>query len=166
MKGSTTIELFKEEMKFSAGHFTIFSATERENLHGHNFNIHVSLTGIPGPDGILIDYTFIKNDVRTICNEWNSVFILPAISPHLTIEPTPTHYLAHFGKETLVFLKRDVLLLPIENATLEEFARLILEKLMHDRERLTQAQIKRLQVKVFSAPGQSASVEWSSVAQS
>ena len=39
---TTTLELYKEEMKFSAGHFTIFSATERENLHGHNFSVYVA----------------------------------------------------------------------------------------------------------------------------
>ena len=35
----TTIELSKEYLKFSAGHFTVFSATERERLHGHNFSV-------------------------------------------------------------------------------------------------------------------------------
>ena len=40
----TTIELFKEDMKFSAAHYTIFSATERETLHGHNFNVHAAIT--------------------------------------------------------------------------------------------------------------------------
>ena len=29
----TTIELEKEAFHFSAAHFTLFSATERENLH-------------------------------------------------------------------------------------------------------------------------------------
>ncbi|EQD50251.1 hypothetical protein B1A_13514, partial [mine drainage metagenome] len=34
---SVEVDLSKERMKFSAGHFTVFSASERENLHGHNF---------------------------------------------------------------------------------------------------------------------------------
>ena len=38
------IELSKEYLNFSAGHFTIFSATERENLHGHNFQVRGAVT--------------------------------------------------------------------------------------------------------------------------
>ena len=36
---TTTIGLQKKNMKFSVGHFTIFSATKRERLHRHNFNV-------------------------------------------------------------------------------------------------------------------------------
>ena len=43
---ATTLELCQEEMKFSAGHFTILSATERERLHGHNFTVYVAITGV------------------------------------------------------------------------------------------------------------------------
>lgn len=160
---STTIELFKEEMKFSAGHFTIFSATERENLHGHNFTVRVSLSGTLGPNGILTDYTPLKAELNEMCKAWNSIFILPTRSPHLKIDETPTHYIVHFADEELTFLKRDVLLLPIRNATLEEFADLMLAKLLDDREYLDKAQIDKLTVTVFSGPGQSASADWSSI---
>jgi 6-pyruvoyltetrahydropterin/6-carboxytetrahydropterin synthase len=80
----------------------------------------------------------------------------------LKITETSTQYIAHFDDEELVFLKRDVLLLPIENSTLEEFARFMLRELVRDHERLQQAQIDQVIVKVFSGPGQSASAEWSS----
>ena len=40
----STIEIYKENMKFSAAHFTIFSDTHREHLHGHNYTAHVALT--------------------------------------------------------------------------------------------------------------------------
>ena len=52
----STIELFKEAMKFSAGHFTIFSETERERLHGHNFTVYVALTGEVNDKGMIADY--------------------------------------------------------------------------------------------------------------
>ncbi|MFP2903776.1 6-pyruvoyl trahydropterin synthase family protein [Pyxidicoccus sp. 3LFB2] len=60
MSRTTTIELHKEEMKFSAGHFTIFSATHRENLHGHNFTVYVALTGAVVENGLLSDYGPLK----------------------------------------------------------------------------------------------------------
>jgi hypothetical protein len=49
----TVIEIQKEYLHFSAAHFTIFSATVRENLHGHNFHVGAQLSrrsGTLGPD--------------------------------------------------------------------------------------------------------------------
>ena len=43
MNDTVTIRLAKENMKFSAAHFTIFSASERERLHGHNFRVEVDI---------------------------------------------------------------------------------------------------------------------------
>ena len=45
MSRLTTIEIAKQYLHFSAAHFTIFNATERERLHGHNFRIAVAITG-------------------------------------------------------------------------------------------------------------------------
>jgi 6-pyruvoyltetrahydropterin/6-carboxytetrahydropterin synthase len=157
----TTIELFKEAMKFSAGHFTIFSAERRENLHGHNFNVYASLRAPVGEDGMTVDYTVLRKEMLELCSRWNEVFLLPAHSPFLRLEETATHWLAHFGPETLSFLKRDVLVLPVRNVTLEELSGLMLDQLLRDRERLAQWGIIEIVVRVFSGPGQSASSEWS-----
>ena len=40
----TTINICKEALKFSGAHFTIFSATDRERLHGHNFRVRAEVT--------------------------------------------------------------------------------------------------------------------------
>ncbi|KAJ1474389.1 hypothetical protein T484DRAFT_1832500 [Baffinella frigidus] len=39
----STIEIGKEDMKFSAAHFTVFSAKERERLHGHTHAVKVQV---------------------------------------------------------------------------------------------------------------------------
>ena len=39
----TTLHITKEVHKFSAAHYTIFTATERERLHGHNYFVSVRL---------------------------------------------------------------------------------------------------------------------------
>ena len=48
----TTIDILKEDIKFSAAHFTVFSATERERLHGHNFHVGLSVTAPVGSNGM------------------------------------------------------------------------------------------------------------------
>ena len=153
----TTIELYKEEMKFSAGHFTIFSASERENLHGHNFTVYVALDGVVGDNGMLADYGGYKRWVIDRCKAWNETFMLPGNSPHLRIEHTSNGVLAHFADEAIPFLKRDVTILPVQNVTLEELARVFGEGLTGDVERLAYDGIVGITVKCHSGPGQSAS---------
>lgn len=156
----TTIELAKENFKFSAGHFTIFSKEDRERLHGHNFTVAVKVTAEVFENGMCFDYGIYKRIIEKICREWNEYFILPTQSPYLTIQESDDQVVAIFNDEKIPFLKKDVLLLPIANATLEEFSRLIIEKLTHDKQSLSSFGIHHIEVKVFSGPGQSSSALW------
>lgn len=157
---TTTIDLFKEAMKFSAGHFTIFSATERENMHGHNFNVHVSITANILENGMCFDYGIYKKIITDLCKQWNEIFLLPAKSKYLKIEQDEKYVYAFFDGEKIPFLKRDVLILPIENTTIEDLSELMLSKLTDKPEELEKYQVKEITVKIFSAPGQSASANW------
>ncbi len=157
---TTTLELYKEEMKFSAGHFTIFSATDRENLHGHNFSVYVSLEGVVGDNGMLADYGTYKRWIIERCKQWNETFFLPGDSPHLKIEKSDTLITALFADERIPFLPRDVTILRAKNITLEELSRLFGEGLCADTARLLRDQIVAVVVKVASGPGQEASWRW------
>jgi len=161
MSRTTTIELFKEEMKFSAGHFTIFSATERENLHGHNFTIGVALTGIVNENGLLGDYGIFKRKVRDMCHRWNETFMLPLDSPYLRIDDSdPAEIRAYYADETLRFLRRDVTLMQVKNVTVEELSRVFGEQLVEDTDLLAEQGVTSVAVKCASGPGQWASWVW------
>lgn len=158
---TTTIELFKEEMKFSAGHFTMFSATNRENLHGHNFTVFVALHGEVGDAGMLADYGGYKRWIIDRCKQWNETFLLAGKSPWLTVESNADGgVVARFADERIPFLARDVTVLPVANVTLEELARLFGEGLCSDVDRLQRDRILSVTVKCASGPGQSASWRW------
>jgi 6-pyruvoyltetrahydropterin/6-carboxytetrahydropterin synthase len=159
----STIELFKEAMKFSAGHFTIFSPTERENLHGHNFTISVYITAEIDPSyGMISDYGIYKRLIGQMCSTWNETFLLPMRSPHLRVEvDNDGNVNAEFNGERLHFLRRDVTLLPAVNITLEELARLFGEGLIDQADCLEKDKVQQLVVKCSSGPGQWASWTWS-----
>ncbi len=160
MRNYTTIELFKENFKFSSGHFTIFSQHERENLHGHNFQVQVRFTAEISADGISFDYRTLKTRVETLCRQLNEHFLLPGRSPYLDITESGDYVYAVFNREKIPFLKRDVLILPIANITLEELSRWFLEQFLEDQTRLNDDGVHRIEVKVYSGPGQSASAFW------
>lgn len=160
----STVELYKENMKFSIAHFTIFSATEREDLHGHNYTVAVALDVLVLEDGLAFDYRDYKEKIRNVCRSLNRTTLLPTRSRYLRVEEEENYYCAYFANEKLYFLKRDVTLLPLTNITVEELSRWFVEQLTKDTADLQKNNIQAITVKVFSGPGQcgSASLRWNS----
>jgi 6-pyruvoyltetrahydropterin/6-carboxytetrahydropterin synthase len=157
MKKHTTIELHKENMKFSAGHFTIFSATEREPLHGHNYNVYVALTTEVNEDGLNFDYRVYKQQIYTLCKQLSQTFLLPTKSRYLKLEEQDDWIIAHFNDEKIPFLKKDVTLLELPNVTVEELSQWFVDKLTENKQQLQDHHIQEVLVKVYSGPGQSGS---------
>lgn len=156
----TTVELQKESMKFSAGHTTIFSATEREPLHGHLYSVYLALTTWVESNGMTFDYRYYKDRVHKLCRQLNQTFLMPEHSPFLTLSETDDYYYFTFNRKKIPFLKEDVTLMPLSNITVEELSRWFVNELISDKEELIRHRIEKIVVKVFSAPGQSASHEW------
>jgi len=160
MEQLTTIELAKEYLKFSAAHFTIFSATERERLHGHNFKVSARLTAPVGPNGMCFSYRIFKDKLGALCAELDEYMLLSAESPYLEIGERGEQYRVVFAGEEMFFRKADTRLLPIRNATVEEYSRYLLERLLEDKELLARNQVREIQIKVSSGPGQWGSARW------
>lgn len=157
----TTVELQKESMKFSAGHTTIFSATEREPLHGHMYQVYLALTTRIGDSlGMTFDYRYYKQKVHSLCKSLNQTFLMPKFSPYLLYAEDETYLYFTFNHKQFSFLREDVTLLPVVNITVEELSRWFVEELIADKDELMRHHIQQIVVKVFSAPGQSASHTW------
>lgn len=160
MNRLTRIELFKENFKFSSGHFTIFSATERENIHGHNFSAYVAFDAEVEPHGMIFDYTIAKDHIEQMCRELNEYFLVPAHSPYLTIEEKPDYTYLHFNGEKIPFLKRDIKILPVANITVEELSYYFMQVFVREFVEKHRFPIHQVEVKIFSGPGQSANATW------
>ena len=156
------IEIAKQALNFSIAHFTIFSATERENLHGHNYQLLCDVTASLGTDGLLFDYAILKRILQAMCDEIDEQVILPAHSPYLKVVDEDQYIVAQYNAERIPFLKRDVTILPIANATVEEFSHYFLNKLIK-HEDLQDKGIVAFTVKISSSPGQFGVAEWNKV---
>jgi 6-pyruvoyltetrahydropterin/6-carboxytetrahydropterin synthase len=149
------VDIHAEEHSFSAGHFTIFSETEREDMHGHNYNVAVSMQVELQDNGMSFDYRVYKNKLKDLCQQLDRRFLLPSQSHYLKIEDAGDMWIGHFNQEKIPFLKRDVLILPICNITIEELSHWFLEQLTQNKEELDTYRIKDITVKVFNGPSQS-----------
>jgi len=156
----STVEIFKENMKFVAGHYTIFSATERERLHGHTFNVYAAITSEVNDNGLTCDYHVYKEKVRQLCRDLNEYFLIAGQSPYQELKPQGEHLYVHYGEEIIPFLQKDVKVLPIRNTTVEELSHWFLEQLIADMQLIRDQKIHALEVKVYSGPGQCASASW------
>ncbi|MFT7403592.1 6-pyruvoyl trahydropterin synthase family protein [Zhongshania sp.] len=160
VKAYTSIEISKEDLKFSGAHFTIFSATDRERLHGHNFKVSLDLTADVGDNGMCFSYVEIKSRLRKLCSRLDEYTLLPAESPYMRVVERGEFYIAEFNGEEIPFLKTDTLVLPVRNTTVEEFARYLLELLLTDAPFIEGNEIAELVMKVSSGPGQWGSASW------
>lgn len=153
------IEISKQALNFSAAHFTIFSATEREDLHGHNFQVECELVSPIDDNGLIFDYAVIKRVVKRLCDELDEKTILPETSPYLSLSTEGDYLIAHYSDEKIPFLPRDVITLPIANASVEELSHYILDRMLALPE-IAKEDIREMTIKVSSSPGQNGSAIW------
>lgn len=159
MENLTTLYIDKQSHKFSAAHFTIFSATERERLHGHNYSVSMRLVAPMGDNGFSADYNVYKNRLASLCETLDEYMLLAGDSPYQQIEEVGNCFRVSFNGEQMDFLCSDTLVLPIRNATVEEFSRYLLEQLVAIS---ADEDLREIELFVASGPGQKASATWRS----
>lgn len=160
MSRTTIIELDKDYLKFSAAHFTIFSETERERMHGHNFKVTAHFHATVGDNGMCVDYSELKKKVLTVCQRLDEYTIIPSESPYLRVEEEGDYYHLHFNHEVIILLKSDTLLLPVKNTTVEEYSWYILQQLLEDSAMQMDCGLLGLDIWVSSGPGQKGLSSW------
>lgn len=140
------------KLKFSAGHFTIFSETERETLHGHNYTLDVIVTTEINEPGITFDYRLFEEKLIELCLQLNWRCLVPQFSPYLKITEDDSHYEITFNQESMWLLKKDVVMLPLDNVTLETLSQWFYAELKNDHTFIEKFRVKKLAIKVFNGP--------------
>ena len=159
MERLTTLYIDKEAHKFSAAHYTIFSATERERLHGHNYSVSAKIVAPMGDNGFAADYNVYKNRIAALCNELDEYMLLAGDSPYQDISEQGDSYRVNFAGDEMLFLRSDTLVLPLRNATVEEFSHYLLQRLLQAS---AGEDLREVQLCVASGPGQKGCALWHS----
>jgi 6-pyruvoyltetrahydropterin/6-carboxytetrahydropterin synthase len=150
-----TVKIHRGSLRFSAGHFTIFSKTSREKMHGHNYYVEDEIRAAVDEAGITFDYRLLKNKLFDICAVLNTHFLLPTKSPYLAVSEQGDYIEAIFNEKKLFFLKEDVKLLPIRNITLEELSDWFVSELCADKEFIREHKISKIRIDVYNGLEQS-----------
>lgn len=153
----TTLYIDKQSHKFSAAHYTIFSATERERLHGHNYSVSARIVAPMGDNGFAADYNVYKTRLATLCESLDEYMLLAGDSPYQKVQESGACYQVSFANEQMLFLQSDTLVLPIRNATVEEFSYYLLQRML---ELSADDGLRELELCVASGPGQKGCASW------
>jgi 6-pyruvoyltetrahydropterin/6-carboxytetrahydropterin synthase len=153
----TTLYIDKQSHKFSAAHYTIFSATERERLHGHNYSVSARIVAPMGANGFAADYNVYKSRLASLCDALDEYMLLAGDSPYQQIEAVGACYRVRFADEQMLFLQSDTQVLPIRNATVEEFSYYLLQRLL---ELSADDDLQEIELCVASGPGQKGCANW------
>lgn len=157
------VRVYKQYFNFAASHFLIFSDGGREELHGHNYHVRVSITGQVGPGDMVLDFCRLKPVVRRHCDALDHRTLLPLRNERLSIEETEDEHLevrfsrGQGGVDRFLFPTRDTLRLPVANTSTERLAEYLAGQILSEVKRDFSADLERLEsfeIEVEEAGGQ------------
>ncbi|MBK7876511.1 MAG: 6-carboxytetrahydropterin synthase [Planctomycetes bacterium] len=151
-----SIELEKENFKFSAAHFLIFPDGTAERLHGHNYRVFVEIEARLSLHGLVLDFKMVKPLVRDICDALDERWILPGEHPSLAWKERADGVVeVRYQERYYAAPREDVLVLPINNSSSENLATWFGRELLRRLEaRFPDLRVARLRVAVEETSGQ------------
>ena len=117
-----SIEVAKDYFNFASAHFLIFANGEREPLHGHNYQVAVTLEGEIDHAGVLLDFITFKPLVKAICDALDHRTLIQTKSTIIKVRQRSKEIEVLYKKEKLLLPKQDVILLPLANTSTELLA--------------------------------------------
>jgi len=132
----TTLQLAKQNFKFSSAHFLIFDAKNAERLHGHNYQVRVEI-GIPNQEaikasGFFVDFNVFKKYIKSALDRWDEMVILPKDHPDMKFNFKGPSLEVNFRERFYTFPANEVVLLPVTNTSVEQLSRLLAEDFMRE----------------------------------
>ncbi len=150
-----SINFFKEDFKFSSAHFTLFSASESERLHGHNYKVELELQAahLNPETGMIAPAHEIKTHIRAVCESLDEYVLIPKKSKWLKHEVHESQLIVAFHNKHYSFPKEEAILLPLVNITTETLAVYVYDELKNKAPDL----FSKIKVTVNETHGQGAS---------
>lgn len=151
------IRIARAEHKFSCAHMTVFADGTKERLHGHNYTVAVALEIEHIGLAAMIPFAPIKAELGELCAAWKEHVLLAAENPYFALIRDDSELEFTLCGERYVLPRRDALLLPIDNISVEALAAHVAGVLRDKIAALALPQARALEVTIEESPGQGAS---------
>ena len=152
------VSVSKDDLVFSSAHFITYAGSECEGLHGHNYRVRATVDGTLEPvDHLVFDVLELKRIMRQLCRELDHVVLLPSSSRRIQVTEGPgTVTVAVDGVVRYQLPRRDCVLLPVPNTTVEMLAELLATRLRAALDSAQARGITAIEMEVEESFGQSA----------
>ncbi len=127
---SWTIHIRKDNLKFSAAHMTVFPDGRKEGLHGHNYQVELTVELQDSPAlARMLSYEVFKKALRTVCDQWDEKVLIAGGNPWLELLPAAEgEYACRLCGKRYVLPADEVAVLDMDNVTAENLARALFEQ--------------------------------------
>lgn len=155
------IHVRKDHFKFSAAHMTVFPDGGKERLHGHNYQVELTVELIEPALAQMLSYEVFKRALKTVCDQWDEKVLIAAGNPWLESLPAEDGECAfRLCGKPYVLPADEVAMLEMDNITAENLARLLFERfwaeLTADRTVSWREQVIAISVRIDESRGQGA----------
>jgi 6-pyruvoyltetrahydropterin/6-carboxytetrahydropterin synthase len=157
-RGEFRVSVTKDDLVFASAHFITFAGHRCEGLHGHNYRAHVTLEGdLDEESWWVFDFVTLKKIMRRLWDEIDHKVLLPLENPRLqVVETGESVTVAYDGTPRYLFPRRDCVLLPIPNTTVEMLAELLAGRLRAELESMGAHGLTAMEMEIEENFGQSA----------
>ena len=137
---------------------TVFPDGSKERLHGHNYQISIALDVERIDLPAMIPFSNIKGSITDLCAHWKERVMLAAKNPHFVVAKNDaTEIDFTLCGDHYVLPQKDVLLLPIDNISVEALAAHVAELLLTKLKPVLPSHVRSLTASVEESPGQGSS---------
>ncbi len=148
----------RDQYKFSCAHMTVFPDGTKERLHGHNYQLGLELELAAVDFARMLPFVAIKDCLAGLCLELRERVLIAEHNPLTTLVRVDADEveLTVCGKR-YVFPREDVVLLPIDNVSVEALAAHLADRVLASLgPSLAPGVVTALDVWVSESPGQGA----------
>lgn len=124
------VEVTKDSLVFSAGHFITFAGGVCERIHGHNWRVRVEVEGPLDENSYVFDFIALRDHAKAIVDRLDHRMLLPTQSTRIHVSIEGKQAVARFEDRLWSFPAEECVLLPVENTTAELIARWIGRELL------------------------------------
>jgi 6-pyruvoyltetrahydropterin/6-carboxytetrahydropterin synthase len=122
------IDGWKVNIRFSSAHI-IPEYEKCGKLHGHTYAIHAKIIGKYDKNGIIMDFSQLKDALKDIADELDHKILIPEKNTSTSIEKNSSYVKISFLDKSYSFPPSDCVFLPIISTTAENLALYVLEKI-------------------------------------
>lgn len=153
------IQIKKQALKFAAAHMTIFPNGTKEALHGHNYQVGITLNTRTSELSKMVSFGDIKKILAKVCNQWDEkVLIATNTKKYELVLKNKKEIEFKLCNKRYVLPMDEVELLNTDNITTERLSEIFALQISADIKRICKkAKLINFSITVEESPGQGSS---------